>query len=82
MLGDERNPDAGIRLYNVEDNLCTDVLQQVLNVVAYERIVIDGAPAPKDMRVLLLCINLVSTATTLVSVGLQKLICLSANWVS
>ena len=44
-LGDERNSDTGVGLYNVEDHLCTDVLQQVFYIVADEGIIIDCPPA-------------------------------------
>ena len=55
MLGDEWNPDAGVGLNDVEDNLCTNVLQQVLYVVADERIIIDCAPALKVMSICDIC---------------------------
>ena len=45
MFGDERDPDACVRLNHVEHHLGADVLQQILNVVADERVIIDGAPA-------------------------------------
>ena len=45
MLGDERDPDACVRLNDVEHHLGANVLQQILNVVADERVIIDGAPA-------------------------------------
>lgn len=45
MLGDERDPNACVGLNNVEHHLGADVLQQILNVVADERVIIDGAPA-------------------------------------
>ena len=51
VLGDEGDPDAGVRLNNVEHHLGADVLQQILNVVADERVIIDGAPAlPKNVN--------------------------------
>ena len=45
VLGDERYPDACVGLYNVEHHLSADVLQQILNVVADERVIIYGPPA-------------------------------------
>lgn len=45
MLGDERDPNARVGLHNVEHHLGADVLQQILYVVADERVIIDGAPA-------------------------------------
>ena len=45
VLGDERYPDACVGLYNVEHYLGADVLQQILNVVADERVIIYGPPA-------------------------------------
>ena len=51
VLGDERDPNTCVRLNNVEHHLGADVLQQILNVVADERVVIDGAPAlPKNVQ--------------------------------
>lgn len=45
MLGDEGNPNACVGLNNVEHHLGADVLQQILNVIADERVIVDGAPA-------------------------------------
>ena len=55
MLGDERNSNTGVGLYNVEDHLCTDILQQVFYIVADEGVIIDCPPASKKHVLMSLC---------------------------
>lgn len=49
MLGDERNPNACVGLNNIEHYLGADVLQQILNVVADERVIIYSPPAAVEV---------------------------------